>query len=74
MKNRNRSGFIVGDGNTLYKLQERARFSKPDFSILIAQPGLSKNAASYQQLDLLGSAEVYLHEVANASIGILCSV
>lgn len=74
LKNQNRSGFVAGDGNALYRLQERARFLKPDFSVLIAQPGLSKNAVTTQQLDLLGSAEVYLHEVANASIGILCSV
>ncbi len=72
-KKYNRSGLLEGDGNLLYRLQERARLLKPDFSILIAQPGLSKNAVSSQQLDLLGSTEVYLHEVANASIGVLCS-
>ncbi len=72
-KKYNRSGLLEGDGNLLYRLKERARLMKPDFSILIAQPGLSKNAVSSQQLDLLGSTEVYLHEVANASIGVLCS-
>lgn len=68
-----RSGFIVGDGNTLYRLQERARLLKPDFSMVIAQPGLSKSMVSSQQLDLLGSTEVYVHEVANASLHVLCN-
>ncbi|MDI6915533.1 MAG: DEAD/DEAH box helicase family protein [Desulfitobacteriaceae bacterium] len=75
-RNRNRqgrSGFVVGDGNALYRLEERARLLKPDFSMAIAQPGLSKSRVSSQQLDLLGSTEVYLHEVGNASLHVLCS-
>ncbi len=73
VRNHSRSGFVLGNGNTLYRLRERARFLKPDFTFLIAQPGLSKNQASTQQLDLLGSTETYLYEVANASFGVLCS-
>lgn len=68
-----RSGFIVGNGNTLYRIAESARMLKPDFRMVIAQRGLSKEAVSEQQLDLLGSTEVYLHEVANASLNVICS-
>lgn len=73
LRNQNRSGFVLGDGNTLYRLRERARLLKSDFTIVIAQPGLSKNEASIQQLELLGSTETYLYEVGNASFGILCA-
>jgi len=68
-----KTGFIVGDGNALYRLEERARRLKPDFGMLIAQPGLAKRMASRRQLDLLGSTEVYLCEVASASLRVLCS-
>ncbi|MDD2900801.1 MAG: DEAD/DEAH box helicase family protein [Syntrophales bacterium] len=68
-----RSGFIVGNGNTLYRLAERARMLKPDFRMIIAQPGISKEAVSEQQLDLLGSTEVYLREVANVPLHVICS-
>lgn len=68
-----RSGFMVGDGNRLYELEERARMLKPEFSATIAQPGLSKSRASRQQLDLLASTDVYLYETAHASLDVLCS-
>jgi len=76
-RNRNRlyqrSGFIVGNGNTLFRIAERARMLKLGIRMVIAQPGLSKEAVSEQQLDLLGSTEVYLREVANASLHVICS-
>lgn len=76
-RNRNRkygrSGFIIGDGNTLYRIEARARLLKLDLSMIIAQPGVSKREVSGEQLDLLGSTEVYLHEVANASLQVFCS-
>lgn len=68
-----RSGFIIGDGSALYRLEERARLLRPEFCMVIAQPGLSKGVVSSQQLDLLASTEVYLHEVAYASLRVLCS-
>jgi hypothetical protein len=71
--NHNRSGIMVGSPKKLFDLEERARLLKPSLSIYIAQPGVSKNRISSQQLELLGSTEVYLREVANANFYVICS-
>jgi hypothetical protein len=73
IRRQRRSGLIVGDGNALYRLAEHAYILKPDFRVFIAQPGLSKGKASNEQLDLLGSTEVYLREVADMPLHVLCS-
>jgi superfamily II DNA or RNA helicase len=66
------SGFMAGDGADLYALQDAAGLLRPDFSIAIAQPGLSKARANLGQLHLLGSTEVYIHEVAAAKFIVVC--
>ncbi len=68
-----RSGVLVGNPVILLELQEKSRFLRPDLSIFIAQPGVSKERISPQQLELLGSTDVYIHEVANASFFAICS-
>lgn len=68
-----RTGFILGDGTTLYRLRDQARFLRPVFGMTIAQPGVSKRAVSPEQLQLLASTEVYLQEVAQASLRVVCS-
>lgn len=68
-----RSGFEKGDAKALYDLQDDARLLLPVFRVGIAQPGLSKAKISEPQCELLGAAEVYIHETAFASFEVLCS-
>jgi hypothetical protein len=68
-----RSGIEKGTASKLYDLEERARFLRPEFTIAIAQPGVSKARVSRQQLELLASTEVYIYETANSSLDVLCS-
>lgn len=68
----NRSGILLGTSEILLELQERSRLLRPELSIFIAQPGLSKSQISAQQLELLGSTTVYVHEVANAKFFVIC--
>lgn len=67
------TGFVIGGGETLYELEEKARLLEPRFEIVIAQPGLSKNEASNEQLDLLGATQLYLHETAFVPLQVWCS-
>lgn len=69
-----KSGFEKGDGNVLYRLDEDARLLRPELSITVAQPGVSKAKVSPQQLELLGATELYLHEAAYAPLDVLCSL
>jgi hypothetical protein len=48
------SGFHVGDGNDLYRLRDEAYRLRPAFTIAIAQPGVSKQVVSQEQLHLPG--------------------
>jgi hypothetical protein len=68
-----RSGFEVGDGDTLIRLEDESRLLQPRFEIVIAQPGLSKAEASTEQLDLLGATELYLKETAFVPLEVWCS-
>ena len=68
-----RTGFILGDGNKLYELEDKSRFVRAQFSIVIAQPGLAKKDISPPLLKLLASTEVYLHETACATFEVYCS-
>ena len=76
-RNRNRkhsrSGILLGSGETLYRIEEAAPVLRPEISVVIAQPGLSKSAASAAVAQLLASAELYLRETASASFRVLCS-
>jgi superfamily II DNA or RNA helicase len=67
------SGLMVGDGDALYRLEEKARLLKPALHVSIAQPGLSKSGISSSQTELLGATELYVYETANATIDVLCS-
>ena len=67
------SGFVAGGGNDLYSLRDRAYQLTPRFGITIAQPGLSKTAASTDQLRLLSATDVYVSAVAVAELHVWCS-
>lgn len=71
-RNLGRTGFIKGDAGLLHQLHDRAGLLRPRFTIAIAQPGLSKAAASDSQLELLASTEIYLQETALASFTVYC--
>jgi superfamily II DNA or RNA helicase len=66
------TGFMVGGGEALYRLQDAARLLQPEFTIAISQPGLSQSGASQSQLQLLGSTEVYVREVGSAAFEVYC--
>jgi len=44
-----------------------------NLTITIAQPGLSIEQVRNELLELLGSTELYVHEVAYANFNVLCS-
>jgi hypothetical protein len=69
-----RSGIEKGAASTLYDLEEKARLLRPEFTVAIAQPGLSKARVSPSQLELLASTEVYIYETANSDLDVLCSL
>lgn len=73
LKTRGRSGFEKGNAQVLSELAERARLLKPTFAISLAQPGVSKAEVSKEQLELLASTEVYVHETALAPLELICS-
>lgn len=54
------SGIIVGDERKLISIAEKVRLLRPDFTITIVQPGVSKAAASDAQLELIASTEKYI--------------
>jgi hypothetical protein len=69
----NRSGLIVGTGETLYDLEEVAPVLRPQIEVVIAQPGLSKARFSPAVAQLLASTDLYLRETASASFRVVCS-
>ncbi|HKO20073.1 MAG TPA: DEAD/DEAH box helicase family protein [Acidobacteriaceae bacterium] len=69
----NVSPFIVGDGATFYRLQERAIVMKRRMEVVIAQPGLSAASATEGQLLLLAASEAYLRAKADAPLQVWCS-
>jgi superfamily II DNA or RNA helicase len=68
-----KTGFMKGDASSLYDLEDSSRLLRPEFTIAVAQPGLSRAAVSVAQLELLASTEVYLHETANSRFEVYCS-
>lgn len=67
------SGLIVGEADLLYDLYDSAWRITPSFTIIIAQPGLSKRRATQRQLDLLAATEVYVSETMEATLEVWCS-
>ncbi|MFI6995794.1 hypothetical protein [Nonomuraea wenchangensis] len=66
------SGIEAGTFERLVRLRDTARTRKPQLTIAIAQPGMSKAKASRKQMELLASAEVYVREIANAAFEVYC--
>ena len=67
------SGIEIGDAKLLRRLRRRAHLLAPSLSVWIAQPGLSRAAATVNQLQLLAVTELYLKETHGAPFGVLAS-
>lgn len=73
VNNHGHDGFEVGDIAELYRLQDESHLLSPSFTIAIAQPGLSRESAAENQLQLLAATEAYVREVAKADLKVFCS-
>jgi len=67
------SGFEFGDRSSLVALRRRARYMNVQLTITIVQPGLSAQAASEAQLDLLAATASYAKETFAADLRVLGS-
>jgi superfamily II DNA or RNA helicase len=68
------SRFEQGDSTTLRRLRNRARELAPDVTVLIAQPGVSRQDASNSQLELMAVTDFYLRETAAVPLRVLASL
>lgn len=66
------SPFEVGDVAALFHVREIAPQLRPRFRVIIAQPGLSAERVTADQLQLLAGAAAYLRSRANASLLVYC--
>ena len=72
----NRTGtspFEIGDAAGLLRVQEMAPQLRPRMRVLIAQPGISADRITDDQLQLLAGAQSYLKAVAGASLEVYVS-
>ena len=69
----NRTGFVHGTIDDLQRLYERSEALRPRLDIVMAQPGLSKKLVKDNQLELLGSVDMYVAETALSVVTVLCS-
>ena len=68
-----RSTFEVGDRETLLTIHERAPLLFIRFATVIAQPGLSSEQSSDEQLRLIAGAQSYVQAVTKGSFTVYCS-
>jgi superfamily II DNA or RNA helicase len=67
------SGFEAGDLSALTALRRRSRYLNVALTITIVQPGLSAQAASETQLELLAATASYLKETFAADLQVIGS-
>ena len=63
----------MGDLSTLHRLQDEARLLPKRFEIVVVQPGLSRARVSAPQLQLLGATALYVRQMADADLTVVCS-
>ena len=63
----------MGTVDTLHRILDECRRLGPVVTVLIAQPGLSKEAMSTAQSELLGCVELYLSETYGSHFRVICS-
>jgi len=69
----NHTRFIKGDFSELASLKRFSRFAKQKFKVSVVQPGLSKQKASDDIIQLIGCTENYLVKTSDAELEIICS-
>ncbi|MCO5297203.1 MAG: DEAD/DEAH box helicase family protein [Fimbriimonadaceae bacterium] len=67
------SRLMKGDKNKLIELRNAARLLRPDFTMWLVQPGVSKSSASSAQLELMGGTETFLYEVHQIPLNVVAS-
>ena len=72
-RDRGSRGLLLGTDAELLELRERARSRTHELRVSIAQPGLSAERATDNQLRLLGCAELYVREIASGPFDVWCS-
>lgn len=68
-----RTPFEAGDMPTLHRLQDEARLLPKRFEVVVVQPGLSAARVSSSQLQLLGATALYVRQMADADLTVICS-
>lgn len=72
-RDRNVTGICRGTDADLYDLAGRAPLLARDFTVAIAQPGLTTDNPSKAQLALLASTDDYVHTTSNHQLVVYCS-
>lgn len=65
--------FEKGTPQILRSIKNQSRFLRPQLSIFIIQPGLSKAKIQANQLDLLANTELYVRETSHAQLRVIAS-
>jgi hypothetical protein len=68
-----KTGFIVGGSDQLLSILHEARMLDVHVTVVIAQPGLSKDRLNVPISELLGCTELFLSETYNSRLRVLCS-
>lgn len=66
------SGLIKGDVSALYALADITPLRRVDFTVAVAQPGLSVSKVSGAQLELLASTDAYLVDTTTNGLEVFC--
>ncbi|MFI7283438.1 DEAD/DEAH box helicase [Micromonospora chersina] len=67
------SPYEVGSINDLFRIRQLAPQLRPRFRTVLAQPGLSAQACTDEQLRLLAGAESYVRAVTKGAFDVYCS-
>jgi hypothetical protein len=67
------SAYEVGDRAALVRIQEKAPLLFVRFTTIIAQPGMSIDGSTDEQMRLIAGAEAYVRAVTKGSFAVYCS-
>jgi superfamily II DNA or RNA helicase len=67
------TGLIMGTAAELVSILHAARLLDASVTVLVAQPGMSRDQLSHAQAELLACTELYLGETYASSFRVLCS-
>ena len=72
-RNPGTSRFEVGDKNTINSLINMSRVYSTKMNVYIVQPGMSKNKATDEQLELLGVTKTWLWDMLGVKLYVIAS-